>query len=156
KINLSWAQTGASDVFVSYRLNNGVSNTLTNSSNTTAVINGVGKLNDSDVEKGSGVSGIQEYAVFIELYAQGIMESRTTFKIWNFPGMSVSKANPAVEVKTQVELAAMKDGLNKQYVLADDINITGAWAPIGSNTAPFRGKLYGAGHTITINSGFSG
>jgi len=158
-INISWVSTGADNVVTNYRLNNGGVNTLTNSATVkTANITGVNKLNDSGVREGMSVSGIEEYTIFIELYAEGIMESRTTFKIWNFPGMSVSNTNQVVEIKTMAELAAMKDGLSKQYVLANDIAIpnTGTWVPIGSDSNPFKGKLYGASHTITLNGGFNG
>jgi len=176
-ISISWTQTGADSVKTYYRLNNGGNNTLTNANNM-ATINGVNKLNDSDVLEGTGVSGIEEYAIFIELYKDEIMESRTTFKIWNFPGMSVSNTNPVVEVRTAAELAAIKDGLSKQYVLANDITVssdtfTGKWMPVGTATATFtstnpnpiinlntssafKGKFYGNGHTITLESDIGG
>jgi len=151
-ISISWGQEGADKVETYYRLNNGGNNTIENADNK-ATITGVNKLKDSDVKKGSSVSNIEEYTIFIECYKEGIMESRATFKIWNFPGMRVSNTNLAVEIKTAADLAAID--LGKQYVLANDITVSNTWTPIGTSGAPFTGKFYGNGHTITFDSGSS-
>jgi len=156
-IAVSWEYEGADRVEPYYKLNNWGNNPLENAGNT-AAISGVNALTTSGVTEGSSVSGIEEYTIFIELYKEGIMESRTSFKIWNFPGMVVSNDNLAVEVKTAADLAAMNNDnkLNGQYVLANDITITGAWNPVGAGgTAPFTGNFYGNGHKITFASGSS-
>jgi len=164
-INVSWTQSGADTVVTYYRLNKGSNIPLLTSAITdtnsvlanNAVITGVNALNDSGVREGRSVSGIEEYTVFIDLYAQGIMESRTTFKIWNFPGMSVSNTNSAIEVDDLTKLAQLTlNDANKQYVLAADIIIPTAWTPIGNDSSPFKGKFYGNGRTITLNGGFNG
>jgi len=160
KIDISWTTTGADTVVTYYRLNSGANIPLTNAADK-ASITGVNAINDSGVRGGRQISGIEEYTIFIELYAEEIMENRVIFKIWNFPGMSVSNTNSAIEVSTAAQLAAMKDNLGGQYVLVSDINITGDWTPIGKfdiakPELSFRGKLYGNGHTITLNGGFGG
>ncbi|MDR2160165.1 MAG: hypothetical protein LBP23_08895 [Treponema sp.] len=43
----------------------------------------------------------------------------------------------------------------KNHALTAGIPLTGPRTPIGNSTTPFRGKFYGNGHTITIESGFS-
>jgi len=164
-IGVSWTQTGADTIVMYYRLNKGadthfLTSTITETNPvlaSNAVIPGVSALNDSGTREGGSISGIGEYTVFIDLYAQGIMESRTTFKIWNFPGMSVSNTSSAIEVDDITKLTQLTlNDASKQYVLVADIVISSAWTPIGSNSNPFKGKFYGNGRTITLNSGFNG
>ncbi len=45
-------------------------------------------------------------------------------------------------------LAAMGNDLAGEYELTADITLTGEWAPIGNNDAPFTGTFNGNGHTI--------
>jgi len=152
-IKVLYNQTGANEnnVKTYYRLNNGANVDIIG-----GTISNVPGPDVSGVRGGRQVGGIREYAVFIELYAEGIMESRASFKIWNIPGMSINNTNQALEIKTAAELAAMKNNLGGQYVLANDIAVTGEWTPVGEydagNTKSFRGKFYGNGHTITFNS----
>jgi hypothetical protein len=165
-IVVSCEQEGATSVLMFYRLNGEVNTEFGKTDN--CVITNVQVLSDTGVRNGMGVSSIMEYEISIELYAYGVMEYRETFKIWNFPGMSVSLSRDpetgaitddkrAIEIKTAQELAAMNNDLFGQYVLANDISIPddtfpGAWTPIGANGAPFRGKFYGNGNKITVNS----
>jgi len=135
-------------------------------------INYIPLPDDKGVREGRPISGIREYTVIIELYEgkievdeygnvtkiinEGIIENKVSFKIWNILNMRVTSTNPAVEVKTAAELAAMKDNLGGQYVLANDIFVSGAWTPVGKYDvskpeAAFHGKFYGNGHTITLN-----
>jgi len=147
-IKVLYDQTGANNdnVKMYYRLNSGANIDISG-----GAISGVPGPDVSGVREGRPVSGIREYAVFIELYVDGIMESRASFKIWNIPGMSVAHNSFVKEVRTGAELAAMKDNLGGQYVLADDIAVSGAWIPVGAETTPFTGKFYGNGRTVTIN-----
>ena len=136
-------------------------------------INNVSIPDDKGVREGRPISGISEYTIIIELYEgkievdqwgnvtkivdEGIIENKVSFKIWNIPDMRVTNTNPAVEIRTEAELAAMKDNLGGQYVLANDIFVFGAWNPVGkydeSNPkAAFHGKFYGNGHTIILNN----
>ena len=141
------------------------------SSSFTGTIAGVGRLDDSGIREGRSAGNIREYRIFVELYAGGYHVDDRNFKIWNFPGMSVSKANPAIEVTSEdgdYEDSGKTIGLSKivlhniegQYVLANDITINTEWTPIGNdgigaNIAPFAGKFYGGGRTITLNSGIA-
>lgn len=45
-------------------------------------------------------------------------------------------------------LAAMGNDLAGEYELTADIELSGEWAPIGNNDAPFTGTFDGKGHTI--------
>ena len=158
-INVNYSQTGADKVGTYYRLNKGSNNNFdaitTTAGTGTATINNVPGPDVSGVREGRQINGIREYEIFIELYEGDVVIDFASFKIWNFPGMSVSKTSPAVEIKTMADLAAMKDGLGKQYVLANDITVSGAWTPVGASAVPFTGKFYGNGHKITFNSGGS-
>jgi hypothetical protein len=67
--------------------------------------------------------------------------------------MIVSKTDPAEEIRTQAQLADIPVGSassGKTYVWVNDITLTGAWTPIGTETDPFQGKFYGNGHKISI------
>lgn len=52
------------------------------------------------------------------------------------------------QITDEAGLKAIADDLAGSYVLANDITLSGEWSPIGSQTAPFTGKLDGAGHSI--------
>ena len=146
-IEVNYSNVGENNVKMYYRLNRGVSTEFNKT------IYNVPSPDISGVREGTHVSGIREYEIILELYAGGLMEDRASFKIWNIPGMKVSDDNPVMEIRTAEELAAMKDNLSGQYVLANDVTITGKWAPI-STDGPFVGKFYGNGRTITIKNGF--
>lgn len=54
-----------------------------------------------------------------------------------------------VEISDAAGLAAISNNLCKNYILTNDVNLTGvAWKAIGTKTAPFTGILYGNGHSI--------
>jgi hypothetical protein len=148
-IDVSCEQEGADWVKMFYRLNGEARTEFY------GTIENVPVLNDTGVRNGISVSNIVEYEIFIELYADGVMEERASFKIWNFPGMSVAHNDPVKEIKTAAELAAMKDNLGGQFVLADNIEINGEWTPVGTSYAAFSGKFYGNGKKITFNDGSS-
>jgi hypothetical protein len=134
-------------------------------------INNVPVTNDRGMRDGMQISGIREYTIIIELYEgkidvdpagnativeEGIIENKVSFKIWNLPNMRVTSSNPAVEIRTAAELAAMNKNLGGQYVLANDIFVPDEWTPVGKYDASmpeaaFHGKFYGNGHTITLN-----
>jgi len=158
-IKVSYDQETTNDVKTYYRLNKGTNSDFDVTDTGTATINNVLGPDASGVREGKQVSDIREYEIFIELYESGAMTDFVSFKIWNFPGMKVSDKYPAVEVRTQAELAAMKNNSGGQYVLANDITVTGEWTPIGGmdkNNPTFTGKFYGNGHTVTLNAGFGG
>jgi len=148
-INVDYSQTGTYEVKTYYRLNNGSNIPFTRA------INSVQGIDASGVREGRQISGIREYEIFIELYEGSVAVDFTSFKIWNFQGMKVSDTSPAVEIRTMTELAAIKDSLDKQYVLANDITVSGEWTPVGSEAIPFTGKFYGNGHTITVSNNFA-
>jgi len=174
EIAVSLEQTGADKVVIYYRQNsedNSLLTTIDNIDDTIAFSNTVGikrvpRIDDSGVREGRRTSGINEYEIFIELYSQDIMVSRTPFKIWNIPDMVVSNDKPAYEVINATDAlntATRTVGLanlalndpTKQYVLANDITISTAWTPIGNDSNPFKGKFYGNGRTITFTGSSS-
>jgi hypothetical protein len=151
-IEVSYKQTGADVVKLYYRQNRGSGKDIVNN-----IINGVTGPDYSGIRAGRQITGINEYEINIELYKEGIMENKASIKIWNIPGMSVEynqaedKETIIIPIRTAEELAAIKDNLDGQYVLANDITVTGVWTPIGTEDAPFTGKLYGNGHTVSFN-----
>jgi hypothetical protein len=171
-ITVNWTTNGSVIVEARYRVNQGGDNSLSGGSPGT--IYGVNPADDSGVREGRGVSGIVEYEVFLDLYIEGIKSNMgsVSFKIWNIPGMSVAHNNLLKEIDTAEELAAIALGLGGQYVLANDIDISDTWTPLGSasflctpddyngiyeieigdGSEAFKGKLYGNGHKISINS----
>jgi hypothetical protein len=150
KIDISFNQTGADKVVIYYRLNGGAD------SPSDVIIWNVSKLDDSGVREGRQTKGISEYEIFIELYEEEIIGSRTSFKIWNIPGMITSDTNPLVEIRTAEQLAAMKtNDSDVKYVLANDIEVSTIWTPIGDSDNQFKGKFYGNGHKVTFTGGSS-
>jgi hypothetical protein len=163
KIGISFNQTGADKVVIYYRLNGGADSPLvTIEKNDLSFmlpqsIGNVSKLDDSGVREGRQTKGISEYEIFIELYEEEIIGSRTSFKIWNIPGMITSDTNPLVEVTTADQLAVMEtNDSDVNYVLANDIEISTEWIPIGDSDKPFKGNFYANGHTITFTGCIGG
>jgi len=160
-ITVTYTTENAEDVVTYYRLNKGA-NTPFN-----GTISGVPVPEAGNVTNGTPVSGIREYEIVIELYVDKTMELRETFKIWNIPGMSVSKENPLIEINTSADIIAISTPIplpeisnplyglgstyaNKQYILTNSNITLSGWTPIGDNANSFQGKFYGNGHTITI------
>lgn len=53
-------------------------------------------------------------------------------------------------ISTVEDLKAIANDLNGDYILTNDIDISGEnWTPIGTKEKPFRGSLDGAGYTIS-------
>lgn len=52
------------------------------------------------------------------------------------------------QITNEAELRAMATNPTGEYVLANDIVLTGEWTPVGTETAPFTGKFDGAGHAV--------
>ena len=148
-IKVDCTKEGVNDVKTYYRLNSG-SKILFNER-----INNIPGPDASGVREGRSVSGIREYEIFIEMYdGNNTAIESAYFKIWNIPGMKVSNDSPAMEIRTQAELAGMTVGdQNVQYVLANDIAVDD-WTPVGTDNRAndFQGNLYGNGHTVTINN----
>lgn len=61
-----------------------------------------------------------------------------------------ANAETVISIKTPEELDAVRNKLNGNYVLEDDINLSGFdnWVPIGSKELPFTGKFDGGHHSI--------
>lgn len=59
-------------------------------------------------------------------------------------------ATDAIIVKTAAELNEMRNNLNGNYVLENDIDLSDVdnWIPIGTKESPFTGKFNGKHHTI--------
>ena len=66
--------------------------------------------------------------------------------------MAAMLSSYGVFAKTQItneaELRSMATDPAGEYVLANDIVLTGEWTPVGTEAAPFTGKFDGAGHAI--------
>ncbi len=60
-------------------------------------------------------------------------------------GMS---ASAQTKITNEAELKAIANDLAGSYVLANDITLSGEWAPLATEGAPFTGTLDGAGHAI--------
>ncbi|MCL2442781.1 MAG: hypothetical protein FWD13_04865 [Treponema sp.] len=164
-IEINWDTKDADRVVVYYRENRGWNNPVydgeADNSTKVNVQNKripVLKLNDRNVRQGIAVTGINEYEIFIELYKDGVRLNLTSFKIWNIPGMNVTKTNIYHEIRTAAELSNIRNNPGFNYVLVNNISIPddhldepthpGNWTPIPS----FTGNFYGNGHTITIES----
>jgi hypothetical protein len=131
-ITFNWTTNGPVAVEARYRVNKSRDNLLPGNSPRT--IYGVNPPDYSGVRAGRNISGIAEYEIFLDLYIEGIKSNTgsLSFKIWNIPGMSVAHNNPLNVINTAEELTAISSGLDKQYVLANDITIDAAWTPLGS------------------------
>ena len=60
------------------------------------------------------------------------------------------------EISTEEQLKDIAKNLSGSYVLKQDIELSGEWAPIGTSSDPFTGILDGGGHTIkglTVGNG---
>lgn len=61
------------------------------------------------------------------------------------------------KISTEAQLKAIADNLKGNYVLENDITLSGdEWTPIGTQKSPFTGTLDGQGHTIiglTVGNG---
>ena len=53
-------------------------------------------------------------------------------------------------IRTQADLATIASNLSANYVLANNITMSGNWAPIGSPSNMFTGKLNGNGYSCRI------
>ncbi len=64
-------------------------------------------------------------------------------------GIPFSAAEPAVEIRTAAGLQAIREDLDGNYILMDNITLTGDFEPIGSGEDfPFIGVLDGNGYVI--------
>ncbi len=52
-------------------------------------------------------------------------------------------------ISNEDHLKFMGDHLSSHYVLSNDIHLSDAWTPIGTNLNPFQGSLDGQGYSIT-------
>jgi len=56
------------------------------------------------------------------------------------------------EIATEAEFDAVRNGLDKDYKLLNDITLTSAWTPIGDWSTRFTGTFDGGGRTITLGA----
>ena len=148
-----------------FRMNGGMTEnpeTIESSGNNRSfTIPNVPPPDDGGVRSGINVRDIREYQIFLETSYDESFEI-TSFKIWNIPGVIIHNEMTLFEIRTQNELNAIRDADNPMYglgignarnvyVLVNDIEISDH-IPIGTKTAPFTGRFYGNGHTVTIRS----
>jgi len=69
--------------------------------------------------------------------------------LWS--GTSMVAAQEPIKISNATELQEVRDDLDADYVLADDIDLSGIdnFEPIGSDEEPFTGTFDGDGHTIS-------
>jgi outer membrane protein OmpA-like peptidoglycan-associated protein len=69
------------------------------------------------------------------------------------PAQSAPAACPdgATPIANQTQLADIKNNLAGTYCLTESFTVSDPWTPIGDFFVPFTGKLYGKGHTITLD-----
>lgn len=72
----------------------------------------------------------------------------TLYALWATPGEIEEFPIP---IYNAAELAQIANGLDKHYKLMNDITVSN-WAPIGSESNPFKGTFNGQGHVITVES----
>ncbi|GHV96212.1 hypothetical protein AGMMS50293_25320 [Spirochaetia bacterium] len=168
-ITVSWQNPGDSDftgAALTYSVNYGlpqnvsVTNAGVKGSAVTATFS-VPAIYKDGVQNGSPVSGINRYDCTLTVRSEADVYIHS-FSVWNIPDMSVSNANPAIEVNSATGDTSETDGTislanialgnpNKNYVLTADIT-AGSWMPVGTGSGAnaFQGKFYGNGHTVTI------
>ncbi|MCL2443845.1 MAG: hypothetical protein FWD13_10340, partial [Treponema sp.] len=111
------------------------------------------------VRDGHPVSNIIRYDINVVSYNAAGSASAEELTIWNIPGMDFTQTNTTL-ISTVAELQLINTiGLgstnaNRNFILVNDIELSAEWIPLGTTGAAntFHGKLYGNGHTITINS----
>ncbi|GBU29202.1 hypothetical protein R84B8_02766 [Treponema sp. R8-4-B8] len=102
-------------------------------------------INKSGVSNGQAVSNVQRYEISVVAYnAAGKAEAQTLF-VWNIEGMTVTQGNTVILTQSNFE-AALAAGSENNFVLTEDVTLSG-WTPVAGN---FTGKFYGNGHTVSI------
>ncbi|MBQ7034757.1 MAG: hypothetical protein IJN34_03370 [Clostridia bacterium] len=64
------------------------------------------------------------------------------------PAFAVTVPTGYTAISTQADLEAIAENLSGKYILVKNITLTGDFAPIGSEDAPFEGVLDGAGFVV--------
>ena len=83
----------------------------------------------------------EKYPVFTDWYGEA--------KRLSTPPLEVNSKG-VYEIKNGYQLALIADGLDGNYVLSDDIDLSGhEWRPIGDKSIQFNGTFDGQGHTIS-------
>jgi len=165
-ITVKWTLSGDNTARISYTENNNERQTavtldtpetaeITEDVLGTAEITGIEPL-AGEVWNGQKVSNIRRYNIWIQLLDEENIyrDSGSPITIYNFDGMTVSRANPTELINSaedfRPESAGGKivtdaAGADKNYLLTRDIEIP-AHTPISN----FQGNFYGNGHKITI------
>ncbi|MDR0747379.1 MAG: hypothetical protein LBE89_05735, partial [Helicobacteraceae bacterium] len=92
-----------------------------------------------------------------QLYRAGSAEKVETNALYPITGDTNFYAIASVkEIRTEIELSAVRDNLSHNYILINDIALTSAtlnetagWEPIGDSYSSFSGIFNGNGHKIT-------
>jgi hypothetical protein len=68
--------------------------------------------------------------------------------------MSVTDSNTVLLDNGNIRTALVAAGSSgRNFILTEDIILTGEWTPVGTGAASFQGKFYGNGHTVTFDTG---
>ena len=90
----------------------------------------------------------EKYPVFTDWYGEA---KRLHESDLDNPDYTLSKnSNGIYVIENEYQLALIADNLNGNYVLSDNINLSGyEWRPIGNSSNKFNGTFDGRGHTIS-------
>lgn len=101
-----------------------------------------------NTEKAGDVNIVEEKE---EQEIQEIQLSSTLFDEHMSAVQNVSAANiNVISISSINDLSLIKNNLASSYELTADIDLqNNEWSPIGTKDAPFKGKLYGNGYTIS-------
>ena len=135
-----------------YRVNNGGRQELSplEKGELEVTIPDITALDTGRVKEHGEIGTANRYDIYIEFVDDGrVFKTEGPITIWNIPGISNSKAVPVTEINTAAGLAGVSG--SGKYVLANSIDITDTWTPIGTSAAPFTGEFYGNGYAVTIS-----
>ena len=161
KIRITWIQEGADAAKLRYKTGSGSVVTISDIPH-----NPSSPLEEYEYELsvGSGVfdpaqNNGEGYEIWIDLVSEGdtIEMEEPSIRIWNIEDMEVDSSKPAIGIKDEAGLMAIKlNDPGQIYGVDNDFAITSQWIPAGNSGAPLKGKFYGMGKTVTFSNTFAG
>jgi len=89
----------------------------------------------------------------VVIWSASITTNTTYYAYWTINSALQGKGtllDPFI-INNEADMALIADKLDAYYKLGASFSITGTWAPLGTDTAPFTGALDGNGETITFD-----
>jgi len=153
QITVRWTtpsgMTGAY-VYVNESLHATVNGTGTRSSTVSVPV-----INSGNIKNGQQTSGVQRYDIKVNAYNEAGPASDVGLTVWNIPDMNVDDDQKNTVYLTQANIAsALVANSTNNFALTENVTLSTAWTPVGTDTAAFKGKFYGNGYTITFNTTF--